>query len=137
MKTCKKIIITAFSLAAVLTCSSFMPSLTNYEIIVPSVESVICNGYPKNNMGQTYGPDIGVDHPDDVFDFPDLLLAENQDGIIGYIKLEDINNTPTTIEEALEITIHPSTTEIPMYLHDGVTVVGSFSLTPHSQFERG
>lgn len=133
----KKVLILA-CFTIILTCSSFALSLgdnsnpTKDEIIIPSIDSVISNGYPKNSRGQTYGPNIGLENPKNTFETPDLLLAENKDGIVGYIKSEDLNQTPQTIEEALELTKNPSTIELPMYLQDGVTVVGTFSLSPHT-----
>ena len=96
------------------------------KIHIPSIETVLSEGYPKNRYGQTYGPHIGSENPSDLVLTPDLILAENHDGIIGYIKSEDFNVIPNSIEEALEITRNPSVRAIPMYLQDGVTKVGMY-----------
>lgn len=106
----------------ILGCAVFTYFPKNNEIIIPSIESVLSNGYPRNWRGETYGPNTGNDN----LEMPDLLLAENKTGVIGYVKSEDVHQNPKTIEEALEITTIPSTTEIPMYLQDGVTVIGTF-----------
>ena len=78
-KPLPKILLTIFSFTIILVCSSFSPSLSaDYDLIIPSIDSVLLNGYPTNNAGQTYGPNIGTETDDGVFPSPDLLLAENQ-----------------------------------------------------------
>lgn len=124
-----KIVLTIFSFTSVLICSSFSSS-TSDEIVVPSVESVLLNGYPLNSAGQTYGPNIGSETDDGIYPSPDLLLAENQLGVIGYVKTKDLTMTPETISDAIEMTKNAVPVEIPMYLHDGVTRVGTFVLSP-------
>lgn len=130
-KFLSKIFLAIFSFSLLLICSSFTGLyLPDYELIVPSVESVLCDGYPKNDLGQTFGPNIGAETADDIYPLPDLLLAENQFGVIGYVKTEDLNRDPETISAAIELTENSVTEEIPMYLHDGVTIVGTFLISP-------
>ena len=130
-KVLSKIVLTAFSFTIILICSSFSPfPSTDYELIIPSVESVITNGYPTNNAGQTCGPNIGTETATGIYPSPDLLLAENQIGIVGYVKTEDLSETPDTISAAIEMTKNAEPVEIPMYLHDGITIIGTFVLSP-------
>ena len=50
----------------------------NRELSIPSHSEVMENGYPINQNGETYGPSIkGVDV------IPDLMLAQNEDGLLG------------------------------------------------------
>lgn len=126
-----KILLTIFSFTIILVCSSFSPSLsTDYDLIIPSIDSVLLNGYPTNNAGQTYEPNIGTETDDGVFPSPDLLLAENQFGVVGYVKTTDLVITPESISSAIEMTKNAGPVEIPMYLHDGVTRIGTFVLSP-------
>lgn len=126
-----KILLPIFSFTIILVCSSFSPSLSaDYDLIIPSIDSVLLNGYPTNNAGQTYGPNIGTETDDGVFPSPDLLLAENQFGVVGYVKTTDLIITPESIFSAIEMTKNAGPVEIPMYLHDGVTRIGTFVLSP-------
>lgn len=130
-KPLPKILSTIFSFTIILVCSSFSPSLSaDYDLIIPSIDSVLLNGYPTNNAGQTYGPNIGTETDDGVFPSPDLLLAENQFGVVGYVKTTDLIITPESIFSAIEMTKNAGPVEIPMYLHDGVTRIGTFVLSP-------
>jgi hypothetical protein len=54
----------------------------NNHLIIPDSQEIIEKGYPKNESGQTYGPDLS----DYVGSVPDLILAESEDGIKGYLK---------------------------------------------------
>ena len=56
---------------------------TNNELIVPTEEDVVLNGYPENENGETYGPAIENMFP------PDLMLAIGEDNIQGYVKLRE------------------------------------------------
>lgn len=88
--------------------------------------------YPVNENGQTYGVM-------DEYGTPDLIAAENDEGVSGFIKYEDMldeGDFVQTPEEAMEyckkrdalraqgITYR----EIPMYESDGETVVGTFKI---------
>ena len=126
-KPLPKILLTIFSFTIILVCSSFSPSLSaDYDLIIPSIDSVLLNGYPTNNAGQTFGTETD----DGVFPSPDLLLAENQFGVVGYVKTTDLIITPESIFSAIEMTKNAGPVEIPMYLHDGVTRIGTFVLSP-------
>lgn len=100
--------------------------LERAEILIPTVDDVRANGYPTNEMGQTYGPDIKENT--DAEAGPELILACGENGVEGYVRAEDLNYDPVeTQEEVLE---YQATREdqrrIPLYMEDGKTVIGSF-----------
>ena len=93
--------------------------LTTHDerLIIPTAEEIIANGYPVNERGETYGPNvIGMD-------LPDLVLAENSERVLGYIRLSD-EPQPQTIEEALAISGQQYT--FTLYLQDGETIIGTY-----------
>lgn len=89
---------------------------------IPTDEEILNNGYPMNENGETYGPEMvqGIKM------YPDLILVRNRDGILGYVKNEDLNPRPTSIEEALAI--NERSPYLTMYYQDGVTPIGTFQL---------
>ena len=70
---------------------------TSSNMIIPSEEEIKEKGFPKNSFGETYGPEIrDLDYE------PDLMLAQNEEGVKGYIRKKEINgNNVNTIEAAL------------------------------------
>lgn len=80
--------------------------------------------YPMNSNGETYGPDVkeNVDPDRD----PDLILACNKEGVIGYIRNEDLEGGAASLEEAKNWKSRSYT--IPMYLEDGCTEIGLFEV---------
>lgn len=110
----------------------FFPSLLSIKcnnafndilIIIPSKQDIISSGYPQNKSGDTYGPNIK-----DLNDEPDLILVENDDGKIGYIKANEFENTNERIPEKMHEENY-KISEMNMYLHDGKTVIGKFNLS--------
>jgi len=93
-------------------------------IIIPSIDDVKANGYPTNEMGQTYGPDIKEDTDPEAV--PDLILVCNKFGVEGYIKQTDIRPGASTLEEAMDWI--PREYTINMYLQDGCTIIGTFTV---------
>lgn len=93
-------------------------------MIIPSEEEIKEKGFPKNSFGETYGPEIrDLDYE------PDLMLAQNEEGVKGYIRKKEINgNNVNTIEAALNAN-KLNQQEINMYLQDGKTIVGIFKLS--------
>lgn len=86
--------------------------------------------YKINENGQTYGSGM---YASDSFNLPDLILADGDNGVQGYIKKTDINNDlPKNPTEALEwnkkLENAPAYREVPLYDVDGVTVVSSFKI---------
>lgn len=91
------------------------------EISIPSKEQVKDTGFPKNKNGETYGPDIK-----EFMYEPDLLLAINDDGVVGYIRQSDMDDGVKTPDQAIEKEV--KSYEINMYLEDGETCIGTFKI---------
>ena len=96
----------------------------NTDLLIPTVEDVLENGYPVNKNGQTYGPELRSNMDPRV---PDLILAKNDDGIIGYVSNREMTDYNITLEEVLE-NPDQDIDVLLMYLHDGETVIGEFKL---------
>ena len=80
------------------------------------------NGYPTNARGETYGVDVKENSKN-----PDLILVENSEGILGYVKSEDLDGSNyLTPEEA--ILNQSQGYSVDMYLSDGETKVGKFHI---------
>lgn len=94
------------------------------SIIVPSVDDIRMSGYPVNEIGWTYGPDI-KDNTDTESE-PDLILVCNEFGVLGYIRKVDVDAGARTLEEAKER--KGDGYSVNMYLEDGCTVVGTFKI---------
>ena len=92
------------------------------EVNPPTLDYVRQHGYPVNHLGMTYGPE---DPESEIL--PDLLLAENEDGIVGYVLTSDVIGEPPTREDVLAGDVDGSR-EIPMYTSDMEEVVGYFSM---------
>ncbi len=65
--------------------SRFEIAYINNHLIIPDSQEIIEKGYPKNESGETYGPDLS----DYVGSVPDLILAQSEEGIKGYLKKTD------------------------------------------------
>ncbi|WP_252502732.1 metal ABC transporter substrate-binding protein [Sporosarcina sp. Marseille-Q4943] len=101
-------------------------SKTEMDVFIPTRESILENGrYPINDNGQTYGPnmeDMAV-----IFGDPDLMLATDENGTIGYVKKVDLDGPqPRTPAEAVRLTKEAKPREIPLYDIDGETIIGKF-----------
>lgn len=80
------------------------------------------NGYLTNARGETYGVDVKENSKS-----PDLILVENSEGILGYVKSEDLDGSNyLTPEEA--ILNQSQGYSVDMYLSDGETKVGEFHI---------
>lgn len=80
--------------------------------------------YPTNDTGLTYGPDI-KDNTSPAQE-PDLIQVCNEDGLVGYIYASAIKEGAESLEEAMNW--EPRTYKVPMYLEDGKTVIGEFTI---------
>lgn len=90
------------------------------KLVIPSKTAVLENGYPVNERGLAYGPHI------ENMKEPDLILVEEQNGMMGYVKQTDLaGQIPENPEEACMLNQQKSYS-IPTYLQDGETVIGSF-----------
>ena len=95
------------------------------KALIPSADEIMENGYPVNQNGETYGPDI----KDWTGPGPDLMLAENGEGVVGYIRQSEVPGAQvSTLEEAVEYMKNrvPGPVPVNMYLEDGTTVIGEF-----------
>lgn len=85
--------------------------------------------YLKNENGQTYGSELYATSLDTA---PDLISAVGEDGTLGYVRSEDLNEEmPKTPEEALaKQNKHKvgAVRQIPLYAVDGKTVIGVFNI---------
>ncbi|QOS99809.1 hypothetical protein JNUCC42_03260 [Brevibacterium sp. JNUCC-42] len=84
--------------------------------------------YPVNEQGQTYdhGP-----YPYGPTQEPDLIKAEGENGVVGYVKALDLSPAVSSPEEA--ITYQKSMKavgykSIPLYESDGKKVIGEFRM---------
>ena len=84
----------------------------NNHLIIPDSQEIIEKGYPKNESGETYGPDLS----DYVGSVPDLILAESEEGIKGYLKKTDKDSITSTSRT------------LPLYLQDGQTKIAELTL---------
>ena len=77
------------------------------------------NTYPVNSAGETYGSVLLADV---VGEAPDLLSAVNQDGVSGYIRIEDVPESCGGTEAKA----------IPLYDQDG-NVIDAFELVEYEE----
>jgi hypothetical protein len=94
------------------------------DLVIPTRESILEDGYPINDNGQTYGPNMG--NMTSILGDPDLMLAKGENGTIGYVKKVDLEGPqPKTPEEAVKLN-KAKQREIPLYDVDGETIIGKF-----------
>lgn len=115
----KRIDFLLFVLIVTLVIIIGMSHSSKYHLEIPTAEYIEKNGYPTNRNGETYGPQIK-----DTLD----ILAENSDGLKGYVKRAEMDYTPRSTEEAEEINLSSEKITYNMYLQDGKTVIGKFSV---------
>lgn len=92
---------------------------SHYNIHVPTIDEVLKNGYPINANGETYGKSYG----NSVLESPDLELAENEQGVIGYVRMSETDG----VDSPEDVVNYKACGHyVNMYLEDGVTVIGKF-----------
>ncbi len=93
------------------------------KVFTPTQDEILKNGYPVNKNGETFGPNVK-----DILDSPDLVLAVNDEGVVGYVRLdEDDGSKVSSPEEAAAyMAAGPHDQFINMYTEDGQTVIGKF-----------
>ena len=97
------------------------PNIQIASLTIPDKEEILKNGYPINKYGETYGPDIWE------WDYsPDLLLVQNEEGILGYIRVSELENNPPKSPNDLDK--YEQVCTLNMYLEDGITIIGEFRL---------
>lgn len=109
----------------------FMASTVWAQEFVEIQEQYV-SSYPVNQNGQTYGPNNPYDLESDN---PDLIEAETEEGLKGYVKKEDLyeRDGPMTPEEIKKRNHELKEREIkcisiPLYAKDGVTIIGEFQM---------
>ena len=90
------------------------------EVYIPAQAEIRENGYPVNQNGETFGPNV----PDLLFT-PDLELAINEDGVVGYIRENETRGARISSPEEAAAYV-PEDHYINMYAEDGQTIVGQF-----------
>ena len=92
------------------------------QLHIPEQSEIEQNGYPENKYGETYGPDVK-----ELDLIPDLLLVQNDAGVLGYIRVAELEgNSPKSPIDAEK---YENVTKLNMYLEDGRTIVGEFYLS--------
>lgn len=100
----------------------------NYSPTSANVSTISTNiDIQRNAKGEVYGSEIflnqmGIE--------PDLILAEGNDGIIGYVRAEDLEtDNVQTLDEAIDYMDNSTFSyRIPLYASDGKTVIGAFTI---------
>jgi hypothetical protein len=78
--------------------------------------------YPSDTDGDGVISDSGDER------FPELIQAAGDNGVLGYVRLEDLEGPqPATPEEA--VAMSGETRVIPVYAEDGETVVDTFTIS--------
>lgn len=104
--------------------TSIEPSIEQSNISHISSSVINTNTYyPLNKFGQTFGGDIK-----EITDQgPDLILAQNEEGLVGYVKATDMDpDPPTTPDQAASY--QSKSFFVPMYTSDGCTKIGEFKI---------
>lgn len=93
------------------------------KVYIPTQDEILKNGYPVNKNGETFGPNVR-----ELPFSPDLELAENDEGVVGYVRPdEDDGSKVSSPEEAAAyMAAGPHDQFINMYTEDGQTVIGKF-----------
>lgn len=99
------------------------PTPVQEALHIPTEEWILEHGYPTNDLGETYGPNVKeLDHG------PDLILAIDRQGLQGYLRWSEFPGASIcTPEEAIAYCSEDhSPCYLNLYLQDGVTVIGTF-----------
>ena len=95
---------------------------------LPTQEYVREHGYPVNESGETYGPNV------EGFDAPDLILAHPQGKLQGYLKESEdpgvwVHNPDDAMRYMEETRTICRNHYRVMYLEDGKTPIGLFPMS--------
>lgn len=126
---------TVFILAitcSIIGLSSSIPATADQTLLnlhIPTISEVLDTGYPTNDLGETYGPALSDDNAIE----PDLLLAYGDNGVLGYVRQAEMDHEPKTPEEALAWMNSHRPKTFNLYSQDGVTIIGTFTLTTNGQ----
>ncbi|MFS0876344.1 metal ABC transporter substrate-binding protein [Solibacillus isronensis] len=116
-------VLALISLLLLAGCSQQETLKKTEDLVIPTFEYILENGYPVNDKGETYGPGMGNMM---IIDEPDLILAQGENSIIGYVKKVEMDvPKPKTPEEAVKLN-NPPPREVTLYDIDGETIIGTF-----------
>ena len=98
------------------------------KVYIPTQEEILKNGYPVNRNGESFGPQVI-----DILDSPDLVLAVNDEGVVGYVRPDEDDGAKVSSPEeaAAYMAAGPHDQFINMYTEDGQTVIGKFFVGSH------
>jgi beta-lactamase regulating signal transducer with metallopeptidase domain len=130
-KTSKLAVVVAVVMVLCLTTAfsaSGLYEVPAVKVYVPTQEEVLINGYPVNENGETFGPQVI-----DILDSPDLVLAVNDEGVVGYVRPDEDDGAKVSSPEeaAAYMAAGPHDQFINMYTEDGQTVIGKFFVGSH------
>ncbi|MBO4422631.1 MAG: M56 family metallopeptidase [Clostridia bacterium] len=93
------------------------------KVYIPTQDEILKNGYPVNKNGETFGPNVR-----ELPFSPDLELAENDEGVVGYVRQDETPGASVSSPEeaAAYMAAGPHEQFINMYTEDGQTVIGKF-----------
>lgn len=121
-------VVMAFVFVFGITTVSVAISATNEDLLTTEAKETGTD-YPVNEQGQTYGHGPYLSG---TVQEPDLILAEGENGVVGYVKAADMAPTFFSPEEAMayqeSVKAAGGYTLIPLYKSDGKTVIGKFRL---------
>ncbi|WP_028608384.1 hypothetical protein [Paenibacillus harenae] len=109
--------------STVYASDSTKPSLNNVHEVEKSIPD-----YPTNEQGQTFG---SGPFPAGEVKEPDLIMAEGENGVVGYVKSSDLVPSVSSPEEALahnKLMKELGYKSLPLYEADGKTIIGEFRM---------
>jgi hypothetical protein len=124
-------VILALALVVIIISTVNSPNLdaeANHSTNSNTAVEVKAPNYPVNKQGQTYGHGP---YPSGAPQEPDLVKAEGENGVTGYVKASDLASSVSSPEEALasqESIEAVGYKSIPLYKSDGKTVIGEFKM---------
>lgn len=122
--TKKKVLISSTIVTIFLLATTFVFDATTQ----PKLEKI-----KVNSSGETYGPTLSFDDPNDPDGEPDLVSAIGIDGTQGYVRSADLNQgVAKSPEEAVKLMKSRSLQDrfIPLYDLEGETIIGQFIISP-------
>lgn len=111
-----------------ISCVLTVTILLSMSVMAFAAELESAVEYETNANGETFGNRNQAE----VLGYEaDLILAEGENGVVGYVRASDLNNTADSLTSAINEMQARETSGlggyyIPLYLEDGTTVVGQF-----------
>ncbi|MFB5089463.1 hypothetical protein PGC35_20145 [Psychrobacillus sp. PGGUH221] len=130
------------SIVWIITAMVLIGGIINFVVkFEKSTENIITGNennteFAINEQGQTYGTPIIPSGPGEVGHEPDLIKTKGENGLVGYVKAQDLTPNFSSPKEALaqqETIKTVGYVSIPLYKSDGNTIIGEFRM--HSSNE--